>query len=61
LDLPNAGPGHYLLGTGGIPADDWALLAETLREIDFEGMAIFELRPRTPYQMAGLGVGFIDS
>lgn len=60
VNLPNAGRDHYLLGTGGIPSDDWALLVATLRQIDYDGMAVFELQPRTPYQMAGLGVDFFD-
>jgi len=58
--LPHAGADHYALGTGGIPAEDWALLAATLHEIDFEGTAVFEIRPRTPYQVAHRGRQFFD-
>jgi len=50
-----ATPDHYALGSGGIPAEDWELLAASLRRIDFEGMAVFEIRPRSPLQTALLG------
>ncbi len=58
-DLPGIPPDHYLLGSGGIPRDDWALLAATLREIDYDGMAVFEIRPRHPLQSAALGTRFV--
>jgi len=58
--LPHAGADHYALGTGGIPREDWALLAATLHDIDFAGTAVFEIRPRTPYQVAHLGRQFFD-
>ena len=59
-DLPHAGADHYALGTGGIPRQDWELLAATLEAIDFDGTAVFEIRPRTPYQMARLGRRFFE-
>ena len=59
-DLPNTGQDHYLPGTGGIPAADWQLLRETLTTLDYDGTAVFEVRPRNPYQLAVLGVGFLD-
>lgn len=52
---------HYLPGSGGIPQEDWSVLAATLREIDYEGMAVFEVRPRHPLQAAVLGSGFLQS
>lgn len=58
--LPGTGMDHYTPGTGGIPVEDWHLLAATLREIDFDGLAVFEIRPRNPYQTAGLGKCFFD-
>ncbi|MGD9145324.1 MAG: sugar phosphate isomerase/epimerase [Anaerolineae bacterium] len=61
IDLPNRGRDHYTPGTGGIPAEDWQLLVATLREIDFEGSAVFEIRPRNPYQTAYQGSRFFDS
>jgi len=60
VDLPNSGKDHYTPGTGGIPAKDWQLLVATLREIDFDGTAVFEIRPRNPYQTAYLGRRFFD-
>jgi sugar phosphate isomerase/epimerase len=60
-DLPGIGFDHYMLGSGGIPPDDWALLAETLRGIDYRGMAVFEIRPRHPLQSAVLGTRFVAS
>jgi sugar phosphate isomerase/epimerase len=53
-------PDHYALGSGGIPKDDWHLLAGKLREIDFSGMAVFEIRPRSPLQTAHLGSVFMN-
>lgn len=61
VGLPNLGTDHYTPGTGGIPARDWQLLVATLREIDFEGTAVFEIRPRNPYQTAHQGRRFFDS
>ncbi len=59
-ELPGAGPDHYTPGSGGIPAGDWELLVARLRELDFCGMAVFEIRPRNPYQSARLGMRFFD-
>jgi len=56
--LPMTGQDHYTPGTGGIRAEDWRLIAETLREIDFDGIAVFEIRPRTVFQTARLGEEF---
>jgi sugar phosphate isomerase/epimerase len=58
--LPHPGRDHYLPGTGGIPEADWQLLAATLREIDFNGTAVFEIRPRNPYQTACLASQFLS-
>jgi len=58
--LPYIGKDHYIPGTGGIPDTDWKLLATTLKEIDFQGMAVFEIRPRDPLQAAFLGRTFME-
>jgi len=60
VGLPGAGMDHYSPGTGGIPLEDWHLLAAALQEIDFDGTAVFEIRPRNPYQTASLGRRFFD-
>jgi sugar phosphate isomerase/epimerase len=59
--LPSSGRDHYTPGTGGMPVEDWQLLVATLGEIDFEGTAVFEIRPRNPYQTAYQGRCFFDS
>ena len=51
---------HYTPGTGGIPQVDWKLLLDTLDEINFEGMAVFEVQPRNPLQTAFLGKKFLE-
>mgnify|MGYP001823316871 FL=1 len=60
VGLPGAGMDHYTPGTGGIPLEDWHLLATTLHEVDFDGTAVFEIRPRNPYQTTSLGRRFFD-
>lgn len=59
IGLPDVGAGHYIPGSGSIPNEDWELLAATLREIGFDGTAVFEIRPRNPYQTARLGMRFL--
>jgi sugar phosphate isomerase/epimerase len=61
MDLPHAGADHYILGTGGIPGEDWELLTATLQETGFDGTAVFEIQPRNPYQTAHLGRRFFDN
>ena len=51
---------HYILGTGKIPRSDWDLLIRVLKEIDFDGMAVFEIAPRTPLQTALLARTFME-
>jgi sugar phosphate isomerase/epimerase len=58
--LPGSADDHYVPGTGAIPEADWELLAETLREIDFQGTAVLEIRPRTPLQTALLATRFLE-
>lgn len=58
--LPWRGADHYIPGTGGIPAKDWELFARTLKEIDFKGIAVFEIQPRNPLQTALLGKKFMQ-
>jgi sugar phosphate isomerase/epimerase len=50
---------HYIPGTGKIPKDDWNLLISALKEIDFEGMAVFEIAPRDPLQIAFIARDFM--
>jgi len=59
-NLPHTGKDHYMLGTGGIPDTDWQLLAATLKEINFQGIAVFEIQPRNPLQTALLGMDFMQ-
>jgi sugar phosphate isomerase/epimerase len=58
--LPGAAADHYVPGTGGIPSEDWHLLVDTLREIEFDGTAVFEIRPHNPHQTAFLGRRFFN-
>ncbi len=51
---------HYTPGTGGIPSKDWILLSEMLKDIKYQGMAVFEIQPRNPLQTALLGKNFMD-
>ena len=51
---------HYTPGTGGIPQAEWKLLAQTLKEIDFDGIAVFEIIPRNPLQNTVLGKRFLE-
>jgi sugar phosphate isomerase/epimerase len=60
MGLPGEWQDHYIPGTGGIPLEDWQLLAATLQEVDFDGTAVFEVRPRNPYQTTTLGRRFFD-
>jgi sugar phosphate isomerase/epimerase len=57
--LPCTGKDHYIPGTGGIPDKDWRLFAATLKEINFQGIAVFEIQPRNPLQTAFLGRTFM--
>jgi len=58
--LPLTEKDHFIPGTGGIPEEDWELLIATLKHIDFRGMAVFEIRPRNPWQTALLGRTFVQ-
>lgn len=59
--LPLAYEDHYRPGTGGIPAADWKHLADTLKEIDFDGVAVFEVRPPGPFQLAPGAEAYFES
>ena len=59
-DLPVPGTEHYTPGTGGIPRDDWELIVQSLHDIDFDGMAVFEIRPRNPFQTVSMGMSFFE-
>lgn len=52
---------HYTPGTGGIPREDWSLLFNTLEENQYQGLAVFEIQPRSPLLTALLGGEFINS
>jgi sugar phosphate isomerase/epimerase len=58
--LPGTMKDHYIPGTGSIPRADWELLVRTLREIDYDGMAVFEIQPRRPLQTALLARCFLN-
>jgi sugar phosphate isomerase/epimerase len=58
--LPLTDQDHYTPGTGGIPRRDWEMLAVALGEINYEGAAVFEIRPRNPLQTALLGRTFFQ-
>jgi sugar phosphate isomerase/epimerase len=58
--LPGVREDHYIPGTGAIPLEDWRLLAAHLDETGFDGTAVFEIRPRNPFQTASLGRRFFD-
>lgn len=51
---------HFTPGTGGIPDKDWNLLWETLKEINFNRTAVFEIRPRNPLQNVFRSLKFLD-
>lgn len=51
-ELPGTMKDHYIPGTGSIPRADWELLARTLHEINYDGIAVFEVQPRRPLQTA---------
>ncbi len=52
---------HYIPGTGGIPQKDWELVLSVLNEINFEGVAVFEIRPRKPLQTALIARKFLSN
>ena len=60
-DLPVTNGMHYTPGTGGIPRDDWDLIRDTLRDIGFDGMGVFEIRPRNPFQTFRLAKSYFDN
>lgn len=58
---PIYGLDHLQPGSGGIPAAEWRLLLDTLEEIDFNGIAVFEVRPRHPLQLGILARNYMES
>ena len=40
-----AGGGHYTPGVGDLPEEDWLLLFRWMRDSEFRGPAVFEVRP----------------
>lgn len=59
--IPLAKNGHFTPGTGGIPLDDWQLLRSTLMEVDYDGIGVFEIRPRNPFQTVKMGEDFFEN
>jgi len=60
LTLPGHMKDHYCCGEGSIPREDWELLGETLRRIDFNGIAVFEIHPESPLELAMKARRFIN-
>ena len=55
------GDSHRTPGQCDIPIADWQLFISTLKKINFNGFAVFEVRPFTPDEIAGQAVEFIES
>lgn len=51
---------HYTPGSGGIPGEDWSLFFNSLKQNQYQGLAVFEIQPRNPLQTALLGEEFIQ-
>lgn len=58
--IPYADRNNYIPGSGGIPQSDWRIFATKLQHLDYDGMAVFETKPRNPFQAAFLGKTFIQ-
>lgn len=59
--LPGDFHDHYIPSPEGIPAEDWQLLYATLEEIDFHGMAVVEIHPPSPVEMAFQTRAYLES
>lgn len=57
--LPGVAHDHYTLGTGATTAADWQGFRESLEAVNFEGMGVYEIRPRLPQHTAYLSIGFM--
>jgi len=55
------GPDHLQPGSGGISTEDWHLLKDALEETGFDGMGVFEVRPRHPLQLGVLAREYFDA
>ena len=59
--------GHLTPGSGDIPTEDWSYMLASLEEINFQGLAILEIRPppekstQTPLQAAIEAREFFDA
>lgn len=60
LQDPEPDADHWELGTGTNTAEDWRLLKGHLKEIDFGGACVFEVRPRRPGAIADRGARFFE-
>ena len=52
---------HYTPGTGTIPREDWQYFLDTLREVNFQGAWVTEIRPRRPLRTALDTFAFLES
>ena len=60
LQDPEPQADHWELGTGVNTPQDWRLLKAKLAEINFEGAAVFEIRPRRPQATAARSIRFFE-
>ena len=51
---------HFTLGTGGTTREDWEGFRDALDAVNFEGMGVFELRPRPAQQDLLVSRAFMD-
>lgn len=50
---------HFMPGQGKTTNEAWQLLGETLREVAFDGLAVFEIAPLPPLQSAVFGKAYL--
>ncbi|MHC4561362.1 MAG: sugar phosphate isomerase/epimerase family protein [Planctomycetota bacterium] len=50
---------HFTVGSGAIPQSFWDSLVATEDRIDYDGMWVFEIRPRTPLHEAEISREFL--
>jgi sugar phosphate isomerase/epimerase len=60
LQDPEETADHWELGTGVNAAEDWRLLKEHLKNTNFQGAAVFEIRPRRPSATAERSIQFLE-
>ena len=52
---------HHIPGAGIIPEEDWQLLFTAMKEVNYQGSAVLELRPYHPKQAISLGIDKVES